>query len=676
MTPEHGGPVLLDGSSLTIEQLARVARDQSVKVTLDPAALQRAAKCRERIDAVVRDYRAGHAARNSGNGTRLPRVYGVTTGFGEFKDIDIPPELLIELQENILRSHSVGVGGSSPDAADPANYFAPEVVRAAMVLRINAFLKGYSGVRVELIEYITLMLNAGVIPLVPSRGSLGSSGDLCPLAHTYATLLGEGRFYAVRGPCGQQGSPAVPNKLGPGVDVHPAGILHDFIRRAVQSEQWPGAVEMLGRLERVRQREAAAWKERQLSAAHRAWIPAGAGAEQRPDVVFPVMEKEGLGLTNGAAYSTAMLALATHDALTLANTADVAAALTLEAVCGRTRALDPRVHQARNMPGQATSAANMRAALAGSRLTDRTATVQDAYSVRCAPQVHGASRDAIAYVRAVVEAEMNAATDNPLFFEGDEPLDVTSRLARGDEPDSIGDTRAFSAGNFHGQPIALAADTLAIAVAELANISERRIQLLLDADHNRNLPPNLTALPGVDSGLMMAQYAAAALVSENKVLAHPASVDSIPTSANSEDHVAMATHAGHKLRAIMGAAQTVVGIELMAGCQAVEWRIGVVGEGQPLLWHEPDAPAALGTDVTGDAKKRLDGFAAASAPANRARIATLLGAGTRGAYSCVRSRVAPLLRDRVLDGDVAAARALVASGEVERAVRNAEAQAG
>src|SRR5262249_27661349 len=181
----------------------------------------------------------------------------------------IPPEQLVALQENILRSHSVGIGGASPDAADPANYFAPEIVRAAMTLRVNAFLKGVSGVRVELIEYITLMLNTGVIPLVPTRGSVGSSGDLCPLAHTYATLLGEGRFYAVRGPCGQVLQPSVPNKLGPNVDLHPAAILHDFIRRAVQSEQWPGAVEMLGRLERVRQRECLAWRERQASAAHR-----------------------------------------------------------------------------------------------------------------------------------------------------------------------------------------------------------------------------------------------------------------------------------------------------------------------------------------------------------------------------------------------------------------------
>lgn len=666
------GPVVLDGSSLTIAQLVRVARDQSVKVAIDAASLQRAARCRERIDAIVKDYRAGFVKRQGDAAARsLPRVYGVTTGFGEFKDIDIPPEQLVELQENILRSHSVGIGGSSADSQDAANYFGAETVRAAMVLRINAFLKGVSGVRVELIEYITLMLNAGIIPLVPTRGSVGSSGDLCPLAHTYATLLGEGRFYSVRGACAGGGAATAPSRLGVGIDLHPAAMLHDSIRRGVQSEQWPGAVEMLGRLERVRQREVAAWRERQASAAQRAWSP----GEQRPEAVFPVLEKEGLGLTNGAAFSTAMLALAVFDAEGLANTADVAAALSLEAVCGRTRALDPRVHEARGMVGQADSAANQRAVLAGSGLTDRTATVQDAYSLRCSPQVHGASRDVMSYAKMVVVAEMNAATDNPLFFDGDEPWDIASRRARNDDPASIGDTRAFSAGNFHGQPIAVAADAMAIAVAEIANVSERRTQLMLDADHNRNLPANLATLPGVDSGFMMAQYAQAALVSENKVLAHPASVDSIPTSANSEDHVAMATHAGHKLRAILGAAQTVVGIELLVGCQGVEWRVGGTDAGR--LWHEPDAfgPApsdASATDnVTTDARRRLDRFVRSVEPAGRARIALALGAGTRAAYLCVRSKVPSLIRDRVLEGDVLAARMLVAFGELERHVRAA-----
>lgn len=663
MTTDGHSLVVLDGSSLTPEALARVARDQGVKVVIDAPALQRVARCRERIDAVVKDYRAAYARRDGAGAVAPPRVYGVTTGFGEFKDIDIPPEQLVELQENILRSHAVGVGTSSYDPADAANYFPPEVVRAALTLRINTFLRGFSGVRPELVEYVALMLNAGIIPLVPTRGSVGSSGDLCPLAHLFVVLLGEGRFYSVRGPCIPGAANITPNRLGPGADLHPAAMLHDSIRRAVQSEQWHGALESLGRLERVRRTEIAAWRERQ-SAAHRGW----GVAEPHPEPVFPVLEKEGLGLTNGATFSAAMLALCVHDAQLLANTADVTAAMTLEAMCGRTRSLDARVHAARNMTGQMHSAANIRASLAGSRLADRTATVQDPYSLRCAPQVHGASRDAISYAKMVALAEMNAATDNPLFFDADDPFDVTTRLARGDDPASIGDTRAFSAGNFHGQPVAIAADCLAIAVAELASVSERRSQLLLDKHHSRNLPANLAALPGVDSGLMLVQYCAAALVSENKVLTHPASVDSIPTAANSEDHVAMATHAGHKLRRVLGAAQTVVGIELLVASQALEWRV------QDSIAHEapgigPDDPPSRPVgDITAAARQRLDRFARATDPARRPQIASMMGAGSRAAYLCLRARVNTLVRDRVLEGDVAAARSLVAGGEVERAV--------
>src|SRR5581483_5034133 len=227
-----------------------------------------------------------------------------------------------------------------------------------------------------------------------------------------------------------------------------------------------------------------------------------------------------------------------------------------EAMCGCSRALDPKVHAARGHPGQIRSAARMRELLEGSRLVDRAAAVQDAYSLRCAPQVHGAGRDAIGYARAAAEREINAATDNPLFFP--------------DEDDS-----AYSAGNFHGEPIAIAADLLTIALAELANISERRTAMLLDGNHNRRLPQNLTTRPGVNSGLMIAQYTAASLVSENKVLAHPASVDSIPTSANAEDHVSMSTHAARKMRTVLRNAQNVLAIELLVAAQALDWRVGM-----------------------------------------------------------------------------------------------------
>jgi histidine ammonia-lyase len=362
-------------------------------------------------------------------------VYGVTTGFGEFKDEPVPPEQLVELQQNILLSHSSGAG-DSVDENDPANYFPGEVVRAALVIRLNTLIKGFSGVRIEVVHYIAAMINRGVVPLVPTRGSVGSSGDLCPLAHLFVVMLGEGKF-----------------RIG--------NQLHD-------AKELPKHLNL-------------------------------------PPVAPSY--KEGLALTNGATFSAAQLALAVHDAQVLAGTADIATAMAIEAICGRTRAYDEAIHDARNMAGQRDSATNIRALLAGSQLTDRAKSLQDAYSIRCSPQVHGASRDTIAYAKMVALAEINAATDNPLFFPelNRRPFDVQSRLDRGDDPNDLGDERAFSAGNFHGQPIALAADFLAIAVAELANIAERRTQLLLDKNHNRNLPANLIAKRGVNSGLMLSQ---------------------------------------------------------------------------------------------------------------------------------------------------------------------------
>jgi histidine ammonia-lyase len=269
--------------------------------------------------------------------------------------------------------------------------------------------------------------------------------------------------------------------------------------------------------------------------------------------------------------------------------------------------------------------------------------VQDAYSLRCAPQVHGASRDAIRYAREVAEREINAATDNPLFFPGEsEPFDLRFRDNwpsgyRGDE------RLAYSAGNFHGQPIALAADFLSIAVAELANISERRAQMLLDGDHNRGLPQNLTTRPGVNSGLMIAQYTAASLVSENKVLAHPASVDSIPTGANAEDHVSMSTHAARKLRTILTNAQHVLAIELLVAAQAVDWRVAMIGgvsEAHDLVQAETQA-AAFEAAVRGHARE----------------IARSLGYGTHAVYLRVREVVEPLFADRPLSDDVRRLRA-------------------
>jgi histidine ammonia-lyase len=314
-----------------------------------------------------------------------------------------------------------------------------------------------------------------------------------------------------------------------------------------------------------------------------------------------------------------MLALGVFDGERIADLADAATAMTLEALCGCRGALDPRVHEARGHPGQIRSAARMREMVDGSQLLERAGAVQDAYSLRCAPQVHGASRDAIGFARATAEREINAATDNPLFFP--------------DESEG-----AFSAGNFHGQPIAIAADLLTIALAELANISERRIAMLLDGNHNRRLPQNLTTRPGVNSGLMIAQYTAASLVSENKVLSHPASVDSIPTSANAEDHVSMSTHAARKMRTVLRNAQDVLAIEFLVAAQALDWRIG--------MSMDPRMPR--GEMSVKEADEQARSFEAVQPKSVAQSIAPRL----RELYLRVREVSPPVVRDRALSDDL------------------------
>ena len=549
--------ITLDGHSLTIDQLVAIARGNE-SVRRDPSTDSLVAASEAIIARAVEQYRRAWEA-----GQPAPTEYGVTTGFGEFKDKPIAPNDLEQLQRNLLLSHSAGVGeNDNPD--DLANYFPAEVVRAVLATRLNSFLQGHSGVRRVMVEAIEAMLNRGIIPLVPLRGSVGASGDLAPLSHTFATLLGVGRYYMLDGQ-----KPVLHSAANLGLGVTPTF-------------------------------------------------------------------KEGLALVNGVNFSASMLALGVHDAERLADLADSAAALTLEAMCGCTRALDAKVHEARGHAGQIHSAANMRAHLEGSRLAERAAAVQDPYSLRCAPQVHGASRDTITFARMVAEHEINAATDNPLFFpDAGEPFDVRFR---DNWPDSYrGDTRlAYSAGNFHGQPIAFAADFLGIALAELANISERRTQMLLDAHTNRGLPANLTTRPGVNSGLMIAQYTAASLVSENKVLAHPASVDSIPTGANAEDHVSMSTHAARKMGTILFNAQNALAIELMVAAQAVDWRVAMlagVGEAHDIESAEAQARA----------------FESAVKSADMSRW---LGGGTGDLYRRVREVVTPLLADRPLYEDI------------------------
>ena len=422
------------------------------------------------------------AARSLVESVRGEHTYGVNTGFGRFVSAHIPEELAEELQLRLLRSHACGVGEPYPD----------DVVRAAMLLRANTLAKGYSGARVETEELLIECLNRGVLPLVPSRGSVGASGDLAPLAHLALPLVGEGEAL-------------------------------------VGGERLVGA-EALARV----------------------------GLEP-----IQLASKEGLSLVNGTQFMAAMAALAVVRARRLAATADLACAQSLEALQGSRTSFVPAVHRSRPLKGQQEAAANIWRLLEGSAIIESHRwcdKVQDAYSLRCAPQVHGACRDLLDYVQATVEIELNAATDNPLVLV--------------DEGDIV------SAGNFHGQPLAFALDALAMAVAELASISERRIERLVNPSLSDGLPPFLVEEGGLNSGFMIPQYVAAALVSENKVLAHPASVDSIPTSAGQEDHVSMGNAAGLKALRVLENAEHTLAIELLAGAQAVEFLAPLVpGEG-------------------------------------------------------------------------------------------------
>jgi len=628
--------VRLDGNSLTIEQLARIARDPNSQVTCAPDAMSRvrdaAALVREAVDRYTNGVRA--------DDPNTVLEYGVTTGFGEFKRIPINPARLSELQVNILLSHAAGVG-ENLDGDDLSNYYPAEVVRAVFALRINAFLKGHSGIRPDVVLVVEELLNRDVIPLVPLKGSVGSSGDLAPLAHLFVVLCESGRegsrFY-------QQN-----DRVGGHLRIRSAKDL-------------PG---LLG-------------------------------------ITMPEpTAKEGLALTNGASFSAAMLALAVYDAGELANVADVAAAMSAEALLGCARAFDDKVHIARQQLGQRESARLLRTALSGSKLLETHAEVQDPYSIRCAPAVHGASRDAIDFARAVVAREINAATDNPLFFghdgswdaefEGNWARRTEDRLRKPSAEAAYDGTkrRSYSAGNFHGQPCALAADMLAIALAEFANISERRTQLLMDGDHNRGLPGNLVPDAGLNSGFMIAQYCAAALVSENKVLAHPASVDSIPTSSNSEDHNSMATIAARKLRTVLANVRHVLAIELLVATQALEWATlfdGIKSGTLPIEFasaatdymalrdknesaYQPSEPPGDRKNETpverrnrlwkrGQLEHRL--FKEWTLPANRPWIRARLGGGTGAAFLAVRSQIEPMLQDRMLAEDIRRAALLIA----------------
>jgi len=469
--------ILLDGSSLTIEQLLAIA-DRREAVALSDAARARVLAARAVVDA--------HARRDE-------PVYGINTGFGSFADVKIAPDALGALQLNLLRSHAAGVGAPLPARA----------VRATMALRANVLAKGYSGVRLETLEAFLAMLDRGVHPRVPSRGSVGASGDLAPLAHLALVLIGEGEA-EVADAAGGRTSGADGADGAHGSDAAP---------------RWLSGADALAR------------------------------AGLAPVTLGP---KEGLALINGTQVSTAVLALALSSAEQLTRAADIAAALTIDALRGSIHPFEARIHDARPFRGQRTSAANIEMLMRGSGINkshEFCGKVQDAYSMRCAAQVQGATRDALRFVRETVEIEANSATDNPMVFA--------------DTGDIV------SGGNFHGAPIAIAADLLAAAIVPLATISERRTDRLVDPTLS-DLPAFLTREGGVNSGFMLAQVTAAAVASELKGLAHPAGVDTIPTSANKEDHVSMSMAAALKAARAVERAREVVAIEILCACQAID----------------------------------------------------------------------------------------------------------
>jgi histidine ammonia-lyase len=448
--------LFLDGNSLTLEQLVDIA-DHFAAVGIASGAVARVEQSR----AVVQRKADGDAP-----------VYGINTGFGALAETAIPRESLAALQLNLLRSHAAGVGDALPVRA----------VRASMALRANVLAKGYSGIRRETLELLVQLLNRRVHPVVPSRGSVGASGDLAPLAHLSLVLVGEGE----------------------------ATVGDSDIMSGAE------ALETAGLL---------------------------------PIALQP---KEGLALINGTQPSTAIAALALVAAERLSRAADITAALSIDGLCGSMRPFDARIHDARPHDGQRTSAGNLRHLLQGSPINASHANcgrVQDAYSMRCAAQVHGAGRDALVFARRTLTIEANGATDNPMVFG---------------EADEI-----VSGGNFHGAPVAIAADLLAIAVSQFATISERRADRLVNPALS-GLPAFLTPESGLHSGYMMAQVTAAALTSELKTLAHPASVDTIPTSANKEDHVSMSMGAALKAERAVSLATRVLAVEILCACQAID----------------------------------------------------------------------------------------------------------
>lgn len=498
--------VVIDGEKLTIEQVEQVALGGAL-VHLSAKAAEKTQSSRRLVEEILGSKEV---------------VYGINTGLGKLCQVVIPKGQIRRLQKNLVISHASGVGRPLP----------AQVVRAMMLLRANVLAKGYSGVRLQVIQHLVAMLNERLHPVVPEQGSVGASGDLAPLAHVALALIGRGQ---------------------------------------------------------------ATYREKLMSAA---------GALKKIGLSpLKLQAKEGLALINGTQAMTALGCMALLRAERLAKTADISGGLTLEALLGTPAAFHPRLHRARPHRGQRISARNLRTLVRGSQIVAShrdCPVVQDAYSLRCMPQVHGAARDLFGHVRSILAVEINSATDNPLIFPQENLV--------------------LSGGNFHGQPVALAMDALGMGLCALANIAERRVASLMDPNVSK-LPPFLAPDPGCNSGYMMAQVTAASLVSENKVLAHPASVDSVPTSANQEDHVSMGMIAGRKATQILENAETVMGIELLCAVQGIDLRASL----RP-------------------------------------------GLGTMAAYRAIRRRIPRLDEDRVLAPDLKRAASLVRGGEVLRAV--------
>lgn len=469
INPKDIQEVILDGQGLTVEKVVAVARF-GAKVRISDEAMAAMQKSRAMVDEIIEEGRV---------------AYGISTGFGDFSKVSIDKDMLEVLQTNLILSHCTGVG--TP--------FKEDVVRAMMLLRSNALCKGYSGIRPKVVCTLVEMINSGVHPVVPEKGSLGASGDLAPLSHMVLVLLGKGEAY-------------------------------------YKGEKLPGAEAM-----------------------------AKAGIQ-----TFNLKAKEGLALINGTQAMTAVGTLSYYDSLCAARLADITASMTMEALAALENAFDPRVQAVRPHQGQGYVASNIRGMIKGSEIiaNSKELRVQDAYALRCIPQVHGAIRDALDHTRRTLEIEMNSVTDNPILF--------------------LEDKAVISGGNFHGEPMALVFDYMGIAISELANISERRFERMVNSKLSEGLPAFLTKHGGLNSGYMICQYSAASLVSENKVLAHPASVDSIPSSANQEDHVSMGTIAARKSKDIVENTLSVLAFELMAAAQGIDLRGGKVSPLNKLVY--------------------------------------------------------------------------------------------